>query len=326
MTGRTESDEAAIRDVIATDTRCYTARDLEGWSDCFVQSDRMASILSMQRLGLLRRQGFDAFRETIQTAMESEPSGSEIRVRHENFRISVLGDMAWTTFDQFVDRADDPLAPPAATHEVRVLERDDGRWRIVLHFVFEPRQSINHGPLIEVDTTGSVLWMNEAARDGLAKMGGLHISQGILRPARPNWSAAFRQTLAAAADHLDYARHNTLMLGTGGAARFPVILGDDAEGAMRVVTISVEDFRIYVSFDDEAALDRRLRAAEIVFGLSAAQKRVAMRIAGGQDLPEIASELGISVNTVRTHLRRMFEKTGTNGQPALMRILLTVGG
>ena len=35
--------------------------------------------------------------------------------------------------------------------------------------------------------------------------------------------------------------------------------------------------------------------------------------------------MGISVNTAKTHLKRMFDKTGVHAQPALVRLLLSVG-
>ena len=61
-----------------------------------------------------------------------------------------------------------------------------------------------------------------------------------------------------------------------------------------------------------------------VYGLTPAQTRLAALIVGGQGLVEAAGRLGVSVNTARTQLRRMFEKTGVNGQPALVRALLSV--
>ena len=61
------------------------------------------------------------------------------------------------------------------------------------------------------------------------------------------------------------------------------------------------------------------------FGLSEGQLRVARRIAGGDGLKEAAEALGISVNTDRTHLARLYEKTGFNTRTALVRLLLSVG-
>jgi DNA-binding CsgD family transcriptional regulator len=46
-------------------------------------------------------------------------------------------------------------------------------------------------------------------------------------------------------------------------------------------------------------------------------------IAQGNDLTQAAERLGVSVNTVRTHLQRMFDRTGARSQSALVGILLS---
>ena len=63
----------------------------------------------------------------------------------------------------------------------------------------------------------------------------------------------------------------------------------------------------------------------MIFDLSEAQSRLAGQILDGRSLPEAAAELGISVNTARTHLQRIYAKAGVNSQPALVRVLLSVG-
>jgi DNA-binding CsgD family transcriptional regulator len=43
-------------------------------------------------------------------------------------------------------------------------------------------------------------------------------------------------------------------------------------------------------------------------------------IAGGRTVAEAAGALGIGVSTVRTHLLRIFDKTGTHRQADLVRM------
>jgi DNA-binding CsgD family transcriptional regulator len=59
-----------------------------------------------------------------------------------------------------------------------------------------------------------------------------------------------------------------------------------------------------------------------VFGLSAAETRVAAALLDGESLDGLADRLCISRNTARTHLRRLFAKTGTARQSDLIRVLL----
>ncbi|MBP7001863.1 hypothetical protein [Amaricoccus sp.] len=77
-----------------------------------------------------------------------------------------------------------------------------------------------------------------------------------------------------------------------------------------------------VAFDDAAMLARRLRAAAGVFRLSPAQTRLALGLLEGRDLGAIAAGAGVSVNTLRTQLQRMFDKTGARSRAALVGLLL----
>ena len=71
-------------------------------------------------------------------------------------------------------------------------------------------------------------------------------------------------------------------------------------------------------------LDRRIAAASVVFGLSPGQQRLARLLIDGNDLAAAARALSVSVNTARTQLRRIFEKTGVHNQAALVRLLLSI--
>lgn len=57
------------------------------------------------------------------------------------------------------------------------------------------------------------------------------------------------------------------------------------------------------------------------YGFTKSEAAVAACIANGQNLAEIATELGISMNTVRAHLKRLFAKTRTSRQAELALLL-----
>ena len=80
---------------------------------------------------------------------------------------------------------------------------------------------------------------------------------------------------------------------------------------------------VLVLLNDSAANEKRLAAAALVYGLTPGQLRVATRITAGDDIVAAARRLGISVNTARTHLRRIYDRTGVRSQTALMRALLS---
>jgi DNA-binding CsgD family transcriptional regulator len=58
-----------------------------------------------------------------------------------------------------------------------------------------------------------------------------------------------------------------------------------------------------------------------IFNLSAAEARLAQRLAAGDTLEEVVHSLGIKVSTARTQLAVIFAKTGTRRQAALAAVL-----
>ena len=61
------------------------------------------------------------------------------------------------------------------------------------------------------------------------------------------------------------------------------------------------------------------------YGLTEAEARVVEAASGGIAIGEIARQLGLSPNTVKTHLRRIYEKTGTKRQAELARVMAMIG-
>lgn len=74
-----------------------------------------------------------------------------------------------------------------------------------------------------------------------------------------------------------------------------------------------------------APLDRRrfatARQLMELFGLSAAEARLARALCQGNSLEEYANDQGLKLPTVRTQLRSVFAKTGTERQAALVRLI-----
>ena len=73
--------------------------------------------------------------------------------------------------------------------------------------------------------------------------------------------------------------------------------------------------------------DQPQRAAEMLrqaFSLTSAETRVAALVGSGLGAPHIAMALGLTVNTVRTHIAHIFEKTGLRSQVALARLMASI--
>lgn len=61
-----------------------------------------------------------------------------------------------------------------------------------------------------------------------------------------------------------------------------------------------------------------------LYGFTAAEVKVAIAVAEGASLAEIADNLRVSQFTIRSHLRRILDKTGARRQAEVVRILLTL--
>jgi DNA-binding CsgD family transcriptional regulator len=58
---------------------------------------------------------------------------------------------------------------------------------------------------------------------------------------------------------------------------------------------------------------------QTLFGLTASESRVAIGLAGGKTLEEIADEGNVSINTVRTQVKQALDKTGSRRQAELVK-------
>lgn len=74
-------------------------------------------------------------------------------------------------------------------------------------------------------------------------------------------------------------------------------------------------------FDPETQLPR-VAAISRDLGVSTREAEIAALLSSGHDLLAIAAKLGISVHTIRTHLKHIFEKTGAHSQSDLVRRVL----
>ena len=74
--------------------------------------------------------------------------------------------------------------------------------------------------------------------------------------------------------------------------------------------------------DPNAAAIPALALLREMFGLTAAEAALAAQISRGDGIQAAAERLSISGNTARTHLSRIFDKTGTSRQAELVRLLV----
>ncbi len=320
--GEQTSDEDAIIAVVEAETQAFIDDDFETWSRCWVHEDRATAVSVTSTTGIDVQKGWTAIANEMQEVMNNGAGCDMVEFRDSNFRVQVADDTAWMVYDQW---ARNRSGGTWECFETRLLERTPDGWKIVYSSFVDQGRGFGGPGMVAVDGAGAIVWATPEALERLRHHPVLTVSAGRIRAQRPAWDHVLQAAIARAGKYHGFYELRQFEDETGGPFHYPAVLGDTDEGGIAVVTLVVRNSTTYLMFDGARSLDRRLSIAQAVFGLSDGQLRVARHIADGQGPKGAAKALGISVNTARTHLTRLYEKTGVNSQAALVRILLSVG-
>ena len=142
-------------------------------------------------------------------------------------------------------------------------------------------------------------------------------------------AATDAQTDQVLRDALLAAGQGDLEVGVKGIA-VPLIGRDDEPYVAHLLPLNAGERRragktyaaVAVVFVRKAALDVTSPAEVIAktYKLTPTELRVLMAIVEIGGVPEVAAALGVAETTVKTHLRRLFEKTGTSRQVELVKL------
>jgi DNA-binding CsgD family transcriptional regulator/PAS domain-containing protein len=177
--------------------------------------------------------------------------------------------------------------------------------------------------VVVVGGENRILHANEAARHMLAN-GGQIVSH------RGRFAARDAAADAELSQAIELARSDEAALGAAGIG---VSLGStDAQPALaHVLPLARGETRtrlmpqataaVFINTAEPGALPD-LRAMARIYGLTPAEARVAEELlAGTGGLANVAIKLGVSVATVKTHLSRVFAKTGVSRQSDLIALM-----
>lgn len=315
------SVKQAILKVLENDIASYLARDRDSWEQSWVQDSRFQSFMECGTLQIAR--SYEEFRNNIFDAMDAELAPVDATTKIENLDVKLHGDLAWATFEEIILTTTNPMATPSHSHNFRLFEYNEGRWRILFHGSWAEPLRDTQTPAIEVSKDGQVIWLNASAQSRLKSFSGLTISNGILRASKPSWNDDLMKAITGAHNLTSFGHYNRAKSEGGGEVGFPVVLGENDNGALLMCWVKVADGRVYILFDADRDLSKQIEIAQAVYSLSAAQSEVIGYIAGGMDISQVAIELGVTKNTIRTHLRRVYEKTNVGSQIELLRLLIS---
>jgi DNA-binding CsgD family transcriptional regulator len=92
--------------------------------------------------------------------------------------------------------------------------------------------------------------------------------------------------------------------------------------AVRVAWTGADPRWLVFVFDPEQRVQPSANLISSELGISAREGEIAVLLSLGQTLSNVATRLGISLHTVRVHLKHIFEKTGAHSQSDLVRRVL----
>lgn len=173
-----------------------------------------------------------------------------------------------------------------------------------------------------VDAARRVKNVNRAGERMLGD--GLHVGREGLVAAHAAATRALHGCIAAARAPLESAAPLAVALPrTAGPPLSAVAMPDEGGGALGLGALAVDV--LLVVTDPAARVDPPVNLLTRVYGLTAAEARVALLLGRGLAPKEVANELGTAWNTVRFQLRQVYAKTRTSGQSALVRLLTLLG-
>ena len=181
--------------------------------------------------------------------------------------------------------------------------------------------------LFVLDGNGRILWANRAGERTLAKHDGLSGYEGSLLAASNGANAKLRQLIGEAArtangDGLCHVGAILIPRRPPAQPLSLIVSPLRAEGASRIVPGGAAMPAVLV-FANDPDLNAKIPSALLaqLYRLTEREAKLAVLLLEGLDLHEISESMAVSIHTVRTHLRHLFDKTNTRRQAELIRLL-----
>jgi DNA-binding CsgD family transcriptional regulator len=309
-------DEAEIVELIHRNRIAIWTGDFDTWETCFVHAPYTTRWGWWPSGGIFVRQGWEELRRRIRQGGPPPRDDNAYDTKVTNLKLRIYGDMAWATFIQEYPSYYRPgHIGPGIVHEVRVFERHEGVWKIAFLGFLDGNSGPQGIRSVRLDVDGRIMWTSPAAGEALEDSDDLAVRNGYLRFRDHRLDGKLQ-------DALKWIVAQDIGLMSTQATR-PIVVDAGPEEPPRIYWVMLDAGMLFLTFGDNRVSEERLAFAAAVYGLSEAQTRVAALIAEGLALTEVAERLSISPHTARTHLQRIFDKTGVRTQPALVRVLLS---
>jgi DNA-binding CsgD family transcriptional regulator len=177
-----------------------------------------------------------------------------------------------------------------------------------------------HGFLV-ADARRRVLYSNTAAREIIRVGDGLAIEGGRIVATPSRQRSAFDEAVSAVTTERGGVVRRFEIPRPSGKRSYRLILMPVEGSGTIALGVSVPAVSIIV-IDSESPADLDFTLLRETYSLTPAEAAVARELTLGRNVGEIAAESRTSVETVRTHVKRLLSKTGTDRQGELIALIL----
>lgn len=224
---------------------------------------------------------------------------------------------------EIVTREDRRVFRTLAPHVRRALQisgmLDEGRLQVQLYRGILDRVSAG---IAIVGEDQRLIYANAQAEDMLSAGDTITSRQGRLAPSsnaqRTGFEEALRRACSGSDADLGTYGNGIGLVGRDGAASVAYVLPLARSERRREVGTGMA--AVFLTAN-AGSIPPALETLAALAGLTAQEARVALLVAEGSTPAEIGDLLDVSIATVRTHLARAYDKTGTGTQQALARFV-----
>ncbi len=172
-----------------------------------------------------------------------------------------------------------------------------------------------------VDEAARPILQNAAAKAFLERTDGLALVNGVLVCGSPRDTRRLHEAISAVLQREDLRRPGESVVIGREACDAPIVV-QVAALQHPVVDAEGRPTALAAVFVASAVHSNTLEGCLRFYGMTQAETRLAAMIVDGRPLMEVARELHITLNTARTHMKRIYAKTETHSPAALVRLLM----
>jgi len=310
-----DTEQAEIVSLIEAETAAFLNWDVDALCDCWVQEPYLQHTTIVPYCGVVQVNGIAGLRDHFLAHFRNEKPleiETEAIVR-KNWQFVVRKNMAWVTFEQS-GSSDNAAHMSGLQMHTRILEKVSGYWKLVSSTGVLSRLDYYDCPKIHVDGSANILQATDESREVVSIHPALKISGGRLSASLQKDAAKLKKAIQLAQKDVE-----------DGNARLPtpLIFGEETGSHSSLCWIAILDLNIVILLDDIRTYRNYNRNSGSDIRTQREANACRRRNCQGRRPCINCVYTGGSPNTVRTHVKRLFERVGVNSQKALLKRLLS---